>query len=531
MNRNSFFSVAATALLAFLLSLAPLSGKAQMRRPVRGDCTPGIADTPESTPSTRSATTKRRLPAPRKKWDPDKVYKQLVILVSYSDVDFVSDDPRDLYDKMLNLHGYNEGLGRGCLADYFREQSGGLFNVEFDVFGPYKLSTKANPYSNPNANTRNYGTTGFRKAAEMMIAENREHNFSVYDWDDDNYIDQVIFVSAGLAGNQLEESWGYLWPNTLTFSAVTCPDGRKIVDYNASAELWQSGASFGIGTIAHEYSHSLGLPDIYPTANSTFYSVCDEWDIMDGGNFTNFGWCPPNYTAQEKIYLGWLTPTELTTSTTITGMKPISEGGETYIVKNTDNEYLLLENHQFSGWDAGLPGHGLLITHVDFNTTSWSNNAVNNSTAHFRHDIVHADNLHYEAWEDIANNRGLTSWADTENRVHRYHLSTSAYPWTTDSTSTVNNELSSTSVPALQWYNTKAQAGNSFHLAITDIQQASDGTISFNFIKDPIDMGIVHATPDASPSALWYTLEGRRLTTRPTAKGVYIHRGKKIVVK
>lgn len=518
------------ALLAILLSLAPQASKAQMQRVHRGDCTPGIADSSVSTLPTRSAT-RRGLPAPNKKWAPYKAYKQLVILVSYSDTDFNCEDPRDFYDKILNLHGYNEGIGRGCLADYFREQSGGLFKVSFDVFGPYKLSTKANPYDNPSSNTRNYGTTSLRKATEMMIAENREHNFRVYDWDDDNYIDQVIYISAGFAGNQGKKSYGYLWPNSSSFSSVTCPDGRKIISYSASGELWENGKSCGIGTIAHEYSHSLGLPDIYPTANSSFYSVCDEWDLMDGGNFTNFGWCPPNYTAQEKIYLGWLTPTELTASTTITGMQPISEGGDTYIIKNTDNEYLLLENHQFSGWDAGLPGSGLLITHVDFDATSWLNNAVNTSDKHFRHDIVHADNLHYEDWDAIISDRGLSTWADKESLIHNHHLSTSAYPWATDSTSTVNDELSNSSVPPIQWYRSTAQGDSTFQLAITNIQQAPDGTISFNFVKDIIDMGIVHTAPAASPSAQWYTLEGRRLNGRPTAKGIYLHRGKKIVVK
>jgi arabinogalactan endo-1,4-beta-galactosidase len=31
--------------------------------------------------------------------------------------------------------------------------------------------------------------------------------------------------------------------------------------------------------------------------------------------------------------------------------------------------------------------------------------------------------------------------------------------------------------------------------------------------------------------AAWYTLDGRRLTGQPTAKGIYIHNGKKLLVK
>jgi hypothetical protein len=32
-------------------------------------------------------------------------------------------------------------------------------------------------------------------------------------------------------------------------------------------------------------------------------------------------------------------------------------------------------------------------------------------------------------------------------------------------------------------------------------------------------------------SDAWYTLDGRRLDGQPTAKGLYIHGGKKVIVK
>ena len=36
---------------------------------------------------------------------------------------------------------------------------------------------------------------------------------------------------------------------------------------------------------------------------------------------------------------------------------------------------------------------------------------------------------------------------------------------------------------------------------------------------------------DAASDALWHTLDGRTLTTRPTQKGIYIHQGNKIIIK
>jgi len=31
--------------------------------------------------------------------------------------------------------------------------------------------------------------------------------------------------------------------------------------------------------------------------------------------------------------------------------------------------------------------------------------------------------------------------------------------------------------------------------------------------------------------AAWFTLDGRRISAPPTAKGIYIHQGRKVVVK
>ena len=89
---------------------------------------------------------------------------------------------------------------------------------------------------------------------------------------------------------------------------------------------------------------------------------------MDGGNYINKGWCPPNFSAMEKMCMKWDTPEELTHPTTVTGMKPVSAGGKCYIIRNEANsqEYYLLENRQQEGWDYGCLSNGLLIYHVDY---------------------------------------------------------------------------------------------------------------------------------------------------------------------
>ena len=58
-------------------------------------------------------------------FDPQKTYRLPVVLIAFSDADFTMPDPQSYYHRMLNEKGYNEGVGAGCLADYFRDQSNG----------------------------------------------------------------------------------------------------------------------------------------------------------------------------------------------------------------------------------------------------------------------------------------------------------------------------------------------------------------------------------------------------------------------
>ena len=51
----------------------------------------------------------------------------------------------------------------------------------------------------------------------------------------------------------------------------------------------------------------------------------------------------------------------------------------------------MLENRQQTGWDRFLPGHGLLMTKIDYNSRTWDNNTVNNTSSNMRVDIIEAD--------------------------------------------------------------------------------------------------------------------------------------------
>ncbi len=475
---------------------------------MKGGCTPDlVADG-------NAHRASRRLSAIRKDWDPAKTYHQLVILFSFSDLDFLDNHPKAYYERLFNEEGFNEGQGPGCVADYFRTQSNGLFNLQFDVYGPYKVSTKACPYEEPTTSTRYHGTDAISAATTLFLAEHPDVDFSQYDWDNNGDVDQVIYVFAGPGGN-ISDALGHIWPTTNYFSTHTTADGKRINYYTVSSEYFTETIPSGIGTICHEFSHSLGLPDLYPVGNNLPYASVDEWDLMDGGNYLNWGWCPPSYSSLEKMLLGWQQPIELTEATTITDMKPVSEGGDAYMIKHTDNEYLLLENRQWTGWDAGAPGKGLVIFHVNYSESAWRGNVVNSfsSEENFRYKLIPADNKMFSVWEKELGTRHKYLH---DNRMNKIHLSTAPYPYEE------NDELTDTSVPAALMQTKNAEGEYFLSKPVTDILMSDDGLISFDLMGGTTDIKVTRQTVSLK-DVVYYDLQGRQITN-PVWGNVYVVR-------
>ena len=446
-------------ILLVLTALLPLCVLAQEEWEVRhGGCLPtGLPQ--HSYANSSPLLSSRRLPAINDQWDATRVYKQAVILIEFDeltdeasdDTKFSKENPAEYYDRLFNEPGFSERHSKGCVADYYREQSGGLLNLSFDVYGPITVHQKAQPYDAPDDKTRNYGRASFIEATNKVIDANPDINWKQYDWNGDGYVNQVIYVYACYSGNTGQTSYGYIWPNTSTFSAITAPDGTKIRDYSSSGERWPTSSVIlcGLGTICHEFTHSLGLPDLYRTV------ILDMWDLMDGGNFTNYGFCPPNYTPMEKILLGWKEPEELTEPTTVQGL----EYGKVYKISNTENDYYLLENRPQKGWDEGVPGKGLCVYHVIWNAEKWSSNKVNNGDVQ-GYTLVHADGLDYYQWKELLG--GKIKYAKN-GMMNNLALSTTPFPY----------------LPS------EVDAVTSFELVegkpVTNIQLDSDGKISFDF--------------------------------------------------
>ena len=340
----------------------------------------------------------------------------LVILLQYKDVKFSTENPQSTFQRFFNEEGYNEGGMAGSVKDYFKKQSYNQLTIEFDVVGPFTVSEEmayyGKHYTDNNGNEHNDSHAAEMVAEAVDSAYKAGVDYSKYDWDKDGNVDQVFVIYAGYSeaqGAAPETIWPHEW--SLSGEGINRKyNGVKINTYGCAAELMgKSGTTMdGIGTACHEFSHCLGLPDMYDTDYSGGYGT-GYWDVMNGGSYLDNSRTPAGYTSYERWFSGWMEPVEIKELTQIEGMKPLATHAEAYVLynegrkKDITGEYYLLENRQPVGFDAKLYGHGMLILHVDYNEGAWTSNQVNDDVDHQRCTIIPADNQFAEnQYKDLA---------------------------------------------------------------------------------------------------------------------------------
>ncbi len=343
--------------------------------------------------------------------------KGLVVLVEYKDAKFNLKDPHDYFSRLLNEENFSDYKATGSARDYYIENSNGMFMPQFDVYGPVTLSQNRSYYG---GNDRD----GNDKAPEKMAIEACQQldasvDFSQYDRDGDGYIDNVYVFYAGqgeASGGSANTVWPHSWDVRYGSSVPYIFDGVQLANYACSNEWFSSGPD-GIGTFVHEFSHVMGLPDIYSTVyNSSF--TPGEWCVMDQGPYNNDSRTPPCYGAFERNALGWCKPRILDAPGSYE-LNSIIDSNEAYLIPTSSaNEFFLLENRQKTGWDSYIPGHGMLIWHIDYNANVWSSNEVNNTPKHQYVDIEEADGSQSEysrAGDAFPGTSKVTSFTDSTN--------------------------------------------------------------------------------------------------------------------
>jgi len=444
--------------------------------------------------------------------------KGVVILVEYADVSFKSGNNKEKYERILNEEGYTTREGfKGSVADFFKAQSGGQFELEFDVFGPVQLKHERKYYGENDSE-------GSDMRAEEMIVEacraiNNQADFRDYDWDGDGEVDEVyvVYANRGEADGGDENT---IWPHKYDLNWSNSDiylDNVRINTYACSNELNYEGKIDGIGGFCHEFSHCLGYVDLYDTVNDSEVTF-GAYDLMDAGCYNDDSFVPAGYSAYEKWMAGWIELTELSDKDVIVkGLATVSEGGGGYIIYNDGHrdEYFVLENRQKTNWDKYIPGAGLMITHVDYDPTIWELNIANSiltSTSYYVKTYYYPTNDHCRLNLVRADNRTQSSNSSMKNDLYPFEA---------------RDSLTATSKPAAKFFNVNKQGDKLMHGAVLHITQNSDGTMDFVYRSPETDTGIREVQSGMNRTSDIYDLQGRRVTN--PGKGIYIVDGKKVM--
>ena len=336
----------------------------------------------------------------------------LVILVNFKDTKFNASNTQEAMNELMNSSNYTDNGATGSVRQFFSDQSDGQYKPDFDVVGPVTLTNNVAHYGSNDA-SGNDVLPGDMVVEACSIA-NYAVDFTRYDNDNDGYVDFVYLIYAGKGeadGGAANTIWPHNWDLSSASYYSNCTyatsarkfDGKTVNNYACSGEIdGQTSKRAGIGTITHEFSHVIGLPDLYDIDYGQNYknkSTPGAWHVMDGGSYNNDGNTPPNYSIYDKYFLGWKTPTNLGATAQNLSLNAAGTAGyEGYQIASSNSlldatsttTAYYIENRQQSGWDAHVPGHGLVIWKIMYNQTAWNKNGPNATPGTIRYAVVSA---------------------------------------------------------------------------------------------------------------------------------------------
>ena len=452
--------------------------------------------------------------------------KALVILAEFADTTFTIQNTKQVFTNYLMNEGhftetaYAQNRNYKGVRGYFKDCSYGQFTPTFDVVGPVKLPKPQTYYGAENDNITDLMT-------DACNAVDNEVDFSQYDANGDGLVDLVYIIYAGHSANYRGNASTDIWPKSGTTILSKTFDGKSIRRYGVSNELAgrenkkkEKETINGIGLFCHEFSHTLGLPDIYAyktNAEDQNDQGMELWDLMDGGTEVQGGRVPSPYLAWEREAMGWMSIDTLTTDCHIANLKTIDNGGKAYKILNPSapNEYIVLQSIQkggwYQGWGNGSYPKGLLVYRISYvsnkvNVFDFPNNVKGKP----RVIVVPADGKVLSA-----QNAG-GSW-DTYITQHNEDL----YPY---------NRLDS--IKGFKMFNEATLDRSIFNIVETDGANTENRYVSFDF-RDRITTGIYNTTVTEltiSDNRI-YTLDGRYVGTDRNAlpHGIYIQNRRKFI--
>jgi len=313
-------------------------------------------------------------------------------------VDFADRAGTQSYNHYVSLFF---GTSQGQMRHYFTEVSYGSLMVAGGVTANWVRSAHNMTWWGEDGSSTGDDQKNafvFNLAREAIVLADPFINFAPYDKNGNGVIDpDELSICIIHAGNGQESTgvatdiWSHRWyifgdgyqswdgTQYVQFQD-TFVDGKRISKHPTDevGGYFIVAENSPLGTVAHEFGHDIGLPDLYDTDYSS--DGVGNWCLMSSGSWLGSpsGSSPSHPSAWCKAKLGWISPTTLLINSgdsipVTKSLKQIETDKSMYKLAITSTEYLLIENRQNTGYDSSLPGPGMLIWYVDDTKTDNKN--------------------------------------------------------------------------------------------------------------------------------------------------------------
>lgn len=259
---------------------------------------------------------------------------------------------------------------QGSVTHYYLENSYGVLHIGTLIlpseFGWLTSSEDASFYTAGGDNgLGTYPNNAQRLVEEAVDLADPMVDFSLYDNDNNNYVDGLIIVHAG-RGAEYSMNEDDIWSHKWGISPRN-KDGVFVSTYTIMPEYFTLAGDMTCGVFVHELGHVFGLPDLYDRDYSS--RGLGKWSVMASGSWNGInGSSPAHFDAWSKIQLGFATALNVTSTMMGASIPRVETNPVIYRLWTNGlpgTEYFLVENRQKTGYDSYLPGSGLLIYHID----------------------------------------------------------------------------------------------------------------------------------------------------------------------
>jgi immune inhibitor A len=293
------------------------------------------------------------------------VVRVIVVLVDFTDKHMAQTAAH--YQQLFFSTGV---IPTKSVREYYTDVTHGIIDIQGQVVGPFRMPRTLAAYAHGASGLGSTLPNAATMAKDALVAADPTVNFAPFDNNGDGFVDAFIVIHAG-AGAEVTGSSGDIWSHKWTLDGgARTVDGTKVFGYLTVPE------DAKIGVCCHELGHLLfGFPDLYDTDGTS--EGIGNWCLMAAGSWGGGGDTPVHPSAWCKANQGWASVDNRTANGSVSFPDVKTSHNVVRLWKDgaPSSEYFLVENRQQTGFDASLPGPGLLVWHVDESIAGNTNEA------------------------------------------------------------------------------------------------------------------------------------------------------------